>query len=131
MVDSKIKILILANEETLISESNNNYKYLKEKVIGVSIPFPINPKETITQIISHKFSKFIQYQKILLDNISILAEVSHASDNNNRHSSYAIDKFQKCFSEIKLNIVDSKNEILKVLEKEYENLFKIFLIFSI
>lgn len=131
MVDSKIKILILANEETLINESNNNYKYLKEKVIGVSIPFPINPQETITQIIKHKFANFPVYHKFLLNNITILAEISIASDNNYRHLSYALDRFHDCFSEIQLNIVDSKNEILKVLEKEYENLFKIFLIFSI
>lgn len=124
LVDEKIKVLILANEDVLLKNSDSDYRKLKEKIIGISVPFPINTEDTIRSIIKTRYSSFQVYSDFLLKHIDVLIKISNSAENNYRHLIYALDSFHKCHSLIHTDVITAKHEIKSKVEDYFGHLLK-------
>lgn len=113
LVDEGIKVLIISNDDLLLKDGDT-YKNLKEKIIGISVEFVPNVKETLESIIKARYSAYSVYSKYLTDNIDDLINLSKATNNNFRHIIYALDSLHNCYSKIKSEIFDCKNDISEV-----------------
>jgi hypothetical protein len=116
LVDDGIKVLIINNEDAIASK---DYINLKEKVVGVTIPFSLPTKEVVQSIIMDRFSAYTSYTKFLETNIDSLVDMAKATENNYRHLIYALTKFQRCYSEIINNIVSVNHEIKEQVEADF------------
>lgn len=121
LVDEGIKVLIISNDDLLLKDGDT-YKNLKEKIIGISVEFVPNVKDTLESIIKEKYSTFPVYSKYLSENIDALITLSKATDNNFRHIIYALDCFHHCYSILKNKIIDCSNEINERLQLELKNI---------
>ena len=121
LVDEGIKVLIISNEDLLLKEGDI-YKNLKEKIIGITVEFIPNTKETLENIIKLRYSTFPVFLKYLSDCIEDLVKLSKATNNNFRHIIYALDSLHNCYSKIKKDIIDAKHEICEKLEQEIPNI---------
>jgi hypothetical protein len=130
LVDEGIKVLIISNDDLLLKDGDT-YKNLKEKIIGISVEFVPNVRETLESIIKARYSTFPVYSKYLTDNIDDLINLSKANDNNFRHIIYALDSFHNCYSKIKSEIFDCKNEISEKLQKEFKPISNLTLAFAV
>lgn len=117
LVDEGIKVLIISNDDLLLKEGDT-YKKLKEKIIGISVEFVPNAKETLESIINLRYSTFPVYSKYLTENIDELLNLCKATNYNFRHIIYALDSLHNCYSKIKTEILDSKNDISEKLLQE-------------
>lgn len=106
------KILIIANENKI---KNKKYSILKEKIVGNTIEFIPDIKESIQNIIQIRYISDTVYRKFVLKNIELINEIAE-SNKNLRTLTFALDYFQYIFSQIEINIVS--NKIL--LEKKEE-----------
>ncbi len=117
LVDEGVKVLIISNDAPLYGE-NESYKNLKEKIIGISIPFIPETANTLKSIVKTRYEGFSEYQKYLVENIDFFIRFTQAAGNNFRHIIYALDCVQNCYSIIKNDVIDSQHEIrVHVIEK--------------
>ncbi len=121
LVDEGIKVLMISNEDLLL-KNGDEYKNLKEKIIGITVEFIPNTKETLESIIKLRYSSFPVYATYLKQNLYKIVKLSKAINNNFRHIIYALDSFHHCYSEIKKDIIDSDHEIKKKLLSELQNI---------
>lgn len=121
LVDEGIKVLIISNDDLLLKDGEI-YKNLKEKIIGISVEFVPNVKETLESIIKARYSSFPVYSKYLTENIDDLIKLSNATNNNFRHIIYALDSLHHCYSKIKIGVLDCKHEISDKLQVEIRNI---------
>jgi hypothetical protein len=121
LVDEGIKVLIISNDDLLLKDGDT-YKNLKEKIIGISVEFVPNVKETLGNIIKEKYSTFPVYSKYLTENIDALITLSKATDNNFRHIIYALGSLHHCYSILKNKIIDCNHEINERLQIELKNI---------
>lgn len=114
------KIILIANEDKI---NEDNYKSLKEKVVGNTIEFQPNLKNTLDNIIAKKFSGYKTYQKFLAENENIVIDYFFKNSQNLRTHTYALSYFHKIFSNFEIEVVkhqileSNKNEILQKLLK--------------
>jgi hypothetical protein len=130
IVEEGIKVLIISNENLLLKEGEV-YKNLKEKIIGISIEFIPNTKETLLNIIKLRYSAFPFYLQYLTENIEEIIKLAQAIDNNFRHIIYALDSLHHCYSKIKNDIIDSKHEICEKVILELKNISILTLAFAV
>lgn len=130
LLDEKVKVLLISNEDVL-KKNEDDYKNLKEKIIGISIDYSVNIKLTIEEIIKTKFSSSIEFQKFLNENIDLIIEISKSVDNNFRHIIYSLNILHYFFSEFRKNIFDIQHEISEKLNEEFKNISRIILAFAI
>lgn len=121
LVDEGIKVIIIANDDLLVNDGDT-YKNLKEKIIGISVEYVPNVKETLESIIKEKYSSFPVYAKYLNENIDDLISLSKATNNNFRHIIYSLDNLHNCYSIIKDKILDCSHEISETLKIELQNI---------
>ena len=95
--NEKAKVIIITNENKIIQK---NFNALKEKVIGNSILFIPNLDESIVNLIENKFAGFNTYKDFLLSNKNIIYETFSKASSNLRILSFALNYFQKEFSEV-------------------------------
>jgi hypothetical protein len=113
LVDEGVKVLIINNDNAIDSKE---YKNLKEKVVGVTIPFSLPTEEVVQSIIKDRFSGYKTYTSFLESNLISIVKISDAINNNYRHLIYALTKFQKCYSEIQNNIISINHELKQQVE---------------
>lgn len=121
LVDEKVKVLILSNEDLLL-KYGDDYKNFKEKIIGITLEFSPNAESTIISIINLRFSGFPVYVKYLKENIQLLVNISLSLKNNYRHLIYALDCLHICYAQIKNTIIDTNNELKEHVESELPNI---------
>ncbi len=94
------KILIIANEEQLIKDTNYSSN-LREKVIGVSIQYNPNPKKIYNQIIDSRYSSaFSIYHKFLINSEDEIVRTIEVNNNNFRNLVFFIEHFKQIFGPI-------------------------------
>ena len=121
------KVVIIANENKIAEE---NYKIIKEKVVGNTIEFQPDIKKSTNNIISSKFAGFKTYMEFLNENVEIIYASFFAKSNNLRTLNYALSYFHKIYSSLEIEI--QKHKILKSHKKEiFQKLFKYTLVISI
>ncbi|SRR6266498_592002 len=120
LVDEGIKVLMISNEDLL--KIGGEYKNLKEKIIGITVEYIPNTKETLENIIKLRYSAFPVYSNYLKENIEDLVKLSKATNNNFRHIIYALDSLHHCYSKIKINIIDNKLDIKEKVIVELKNI---------
>ena len=113
LVENKnAKIILIANEDTLMQECNDNkdsYSILREKVIGISFPF----KSYISEIINSLISSYEgDYKEFLTAHSSYIVEIVENKGNNLRNLIFFFEHFKKIFLETK-NIISAETNNLE------------------
>jgi hypothetical protein len=129
LVDERVKVIILSNDIPLFGE-NESYKNLKEKIIGISIPFIPETADTIMSIVKTRYEGFSEYQKHLIENLQLLTRFTRSVGNNFRHVIYALDCVQNCFSILKNDVIDCEHEIHTYVTKEMNQICSMVFIFT-
>lgn len=129
LVDEGIKVLIITNENVALN--NNEYKEVKEKVIGVSINFDINKEKILDDIINERYQGFESYKDFLIQNRDILLDIAMCSEYNYRNLKYAFDDLHYIYSCIIKDIISVKDEISNDICEKKNILIKLILAFSI
>lgn len=129
LVDEGIKVLIITNEDILIKEEK--YKNLKEKIIGITVPFLVEPELILKSIIENRYSGFPEYTKLLNNNLDIFIKISISAKNNYRHIIYALDCLQHFYSVIRRDIIDIKHEITTKLKENLDYIMWIAMAFAV
>ncbi len=129
LVDEGLKVIILSNDNPLFRE-NESYKNLKEKIIGISIPFIPETAKTIKSIVETRYEGFSEYQKLLTENLELLTRFTQSVENNFRHVIYALDCIQNCYSIIKNDVIDCEHEIHTHVSKEMSRICSMVFIFT-
>ena len=91
------KILIIANEEQLIKDTNYSSS-LREKVIGVSIQFEPNAEDVYNQIIETRYSSSSKlFYEYLKSNSSSIIEIIQINQNNFRNLIFFLEHFRAVY----------------------------------
>jgi len=130
LIDEGVKVLIISNDDLLLKDGDV-YKNLKEKIIGISVEFVPNVKETLQSIIKEKYSRHPLYLKYLNENIDDLVKLSEATDHNFRHIIYALGILRNCYLKIRTEIIDRKNEMSEKLQAELKPISNLILALAI
>ncbi len=117
------KVILIANEDKIAQE---NYKELKEKVIGNTIDFNPAPLETTNNIIETYFLGYQTFKKFLHSNEDTILSTFFENSNNLRTLVYALSYFQKIFSNFELQIINHK-----ILEKYKDEILMRLLKFTL
>lgn len=128
LVDEKVKVLIIANEDLLLGDPT--YKDLKEKVIGVTVEYIPSNREILLEIIKNNFEGFKVYRDFLLNQIDFLEDELKAINNNFRHLVYGLNSLQIVYSMIKNDIIDSNDAISFQVNQQLDNIVKLTLALS-
>ena len=99
------KVILIANEDKVAQE---NYKELKEKVVGNTLEFTPDPAKSTKSIINGFFTGYQTYQKFLHSNEDTILTIFFKNSNNLRTLVYALSYFQKIFSNFELEVNDHK-----------------------
>jgi hypothetical protein len=123
LVDAdNIKVIILANEGEGILK-NNEYKRVKEKIIGDTIEFIPDIPVIYDNLIKQKFASFSAYQNFLNEHKVFVLDIFLKDCSNLRTLIFSLNYFHRIFSEIEKNLFASnglnsiKSEILLSLLK--------------
>lgn len=96
LVENKsAKIVILVNENKIKAD---RYAALKEKVVGVSMPFGISIKDVFEEFVESKFKGSPSYRKYLESERDFILKHFAYGSNNLRILSYALVHFQDIYS---------------------------------
>lgn len=108
------KILIIANEEQLLKDSNYSFD-LREKVIGVSVQYQVNTSTAYHEIIGSRYSNADRlYHEFLINNQKTILSVIEANSNNFRNFIFFLEHFKPIFYAVeKLFQEDRDFSILK------------------
>lgn len=118
--NENVKVLLIANENKI---SNENYFALKEKVVGNSIEFIPDFKETLNNIIEHRFQDYKTYRTFLKKKSEYIFNIFFANCTNLRILTYTLLLFHRIHSEYVLSFKELS--ILKTKQEEIlENLLK-------
>ena len=94
------KILIIANEEQLIKDTNYSSN-LREKVIGVSIQYRPNTKTVYNQIIASRYStSYKSYYQFLSTFQNEIVNTIEVNQNNFRNLMFFLEHFKTVFHPI-------------------------------
>ncbi|MBO9703676.1 MAG: hypothetical protein J7604_25955 [Sporocytophaga sp.] len=111
--DNPIKVLIIANEDKIEQEQ---FKCIKEKIIGVTIEFRPNIENICLSIIKNKYFGFPTYSSFLQEHQSLILQIIKKDENNLRTLIFGLNSFMRIYSEIELNSTTS--EFIKKSKKE-------------
>lgn len=130
--ESGVKVIILANEFVFLDEETNNqnksYKEFKEKVIGETIEFIPDPKETLLSLIDNVYSNsFRDYSKFLKDNLNKIIDFYKDADSNLRTIKYALNKLHFIYSSIGIEFPKKED----LIHSEFERFIQFTLAVSI
>eukprot|EP01029_Cantina_marsupialis_P007390 TRINITY_DN18183_c0_g3_i1.p1 TRINITY_DN18183_c0_g3~~TRINITY_DN18183_c0_g3_i1.p1 ORF type:complete len:627 (+),score=62.81 TRINITY_DN18183_c0_g3_i1:5357-7237(+) len=101
-----IKVLILANEDELLDKYNGNWAKAKEKIINQSVPFEVDYREIVENIID-SFDKFKKCHEYLKSNIElVLKALINSKTNNLRTLKYGIERFKTLY-----NLFEKEDEL--------------------
>lgn len=118
--NENVKVVLIANENKIKKE---NYHALKEKVVGNSIEFIPDFKDSFNNLINIKFQDYKIYHSFLKQNSDYIYNAFFKHSSNLRILSFSLTYFHLIHSEYQLGI--SKLSILKTKEIEIlEKLFK-------
>ena len=111
--NKRAKVILIANEDTLMQECNDynkdSYSILREKVIGISFPF----KSDISEIINSLISSYEgDYEEFLTAHSSYIVEMVENKGNNLRNLIFFFEHFKKIFLETK-NIISAQTNNLE------------------
>ncbi|HNY06826.1 MAG TPA: hypothetical protein PKL64_01925 [Bacteroidales bacterium] len=111
------KILIIANEPQLIKDKNYTSS-LREKVIGVSIPYIPNPQLIFEQIINERYSfAFKIYYDFLLEHKNEIVTIIEMNENNFRNLIFFLEHFKIVFDQIENLFQIEKDFAVRKTEK--------------
>ena len=111
------KILIIANKEQLIKDTNYSSS-LWEKVIGVSIQYRPDPKTIYNQIIESRYSAtFKKYYEFLVSSENAVVSSIEANQNNFRNLIFFLEHFKTVFYPIENLFQTDKNFLVLKSEK--------------
>ena len=129
LVDEGIKILIISNEDLLL-KLGEDYKDLKEKIIGITIPYIPDVNKTLESIIKSRYESSLTFIKFLNKRTTLLINFCEAVKNNFRHVIYSLDCLHNCYSLIRKNIIDVKHELSEKIEEQLDIISVFTLAFS-
>lgn len=120
LVENKgAKVILIANEDTLIKEINgknkDDYSILKEKVIGITLPFNSNHSDIINSMIGN-YNDNPEYMNFLKEKSSYIIEMTSVKDNNLRNVLFFLEHFKNIFREVE-NIIN-EDEKLKIIRND-------------
>jgi len=92
------KVIIITDEDKIKSEV---YVSIKEKVVGNTIEFLPNQKESLESLITSKFKNNSDYQQFLLSNIEFILKIFANSKFNLRTLSFSFAYFEKVHKQVK------------------------------
>lgn len=120
LVENKgAKVILIANEDTLIKEINgknkDDYSILKEKVIGITLPFNSNHSDIINSMIGN-YNDNPEYMNFLKEKSSYIIEMTSVKDNNLRNVLFFLEHFKNIFREVE-NIIN-EDEKLKITRND-------------
>ena len=128
LVESEnVKILIIANEGKI---NDQNYNALKEKLVGNSIEFIPSIGDSYNSILADKFTSFQLYKEFLETNKDFILEIFTKKSANLRTLIFALNYFQRIYSEVNNQLFSEDN----LKEKQAEvllNLLKFTISISI
>lgn len=113
-----LKIVIIANEDE-INNKDNNYKRIKEKLIGKTFEIFPDYESTLNDFLSQINDKQIQAKKILQDNDNIdfiLNLFKKAENKNLRILNQIILDFVRIFEKLPQNIQEKSGAIQEILQ---------------
>ena len=115
--NKRAKVILIANEDTLMQECNDynkdSYSILREKVIGISFPF----KSDISKIINSLISSYEgDYEEFLTAHSSYIVEMVENKGNNLRNLIFFFEHFKKIFLETK-NIISAETNNLEGIKE--------------
>lgn len=124
------KILIIANEEQLIKDTNYSSN-LREKVIGVSIQYRPDPKTIFKQIIESRYSfEFSIYYNFLLSSADTIVTSIEVNQNNFRNLIFFLEHFKTVFYEIE-NLFQTDKDFLVLKDEKLQAILNFTLAISI
>ncbi|WP_404812792.1 hypothetical protein ACIRNY_05480 [Capnocytophaga canimorsus] len=120
LVENKsAKVILIANEDTLRQETNNDekdtYSILSEKVIGISLPFQSNYNDIISNMIK-EYEEDRDYKNFLENNLSYIAQKVAVKDNNLRNVIFFFEHFKRVFITVD-ELINENSELKKYEEK--------------
>jgi hypothetical protein len=116
--NDNVKILIIANENRI---TDDNFTFLKEKVIGNSIEYIPDFSLSFDSILNDKFIGSPDYKGFLEQNKDYILNLFTPNTSNLRFLIFALQYFQVIYSEICLNFTIDE----KLLEKKDEILLEV------
>ncbi|MES2726693.1 MAG: P-loop NTPase fold protein [Bacteroidota bacterium] len=125
--NENVKILIIANEGKI---SDQNYNALKEKVVGNSIEFIPSIGDSYNSILADKFTGFQLYKEFLETNKDFILETFTKKSANLRTLIFALNYFQRIYSEVN-NQLFSENNLKEKQAEVLLNLLKFTITISI
>jgi len=128
LVDGEnVKVIILANEDKIEPE---NYKVIKEKVIGNTIEFTLNKSLVFDNIIETKFISYSNYQSFLKAEKDYITDIFFSESSNLRTLNFVLMHMQHIYSSYRTTL--QANDILNEHENEIlRDLLKFTLIIGI
>lgn len=126
LADEGVKVLLIANEDKLLP-LGKPYTDLKEKIIGISLRYIADVPGTITSIIETRYASFPVYTAFLKEQENLLIHFSGQIENNFRNLIYGLDMLHQCYSLIRQNILDTKEQISEKLIEVLPELTKFIL----
>lgn len=111
------KILIIANEEQLLKDTNYSSN-LREKVIGVSLQYKPNAKTIYNQIIKSRYSAADKiYYEFLLSTENVIIGVIEATHNNFRNLIFFLEHFKTIFYPVENLFQTDKDFVVQKSDK--------------
>jgi hypothetical protein len=111
------KILLIANEERLIKDTNYSTS-LREKVIGVSIHYKPDSKTIYRRIIENRYSSaFRKYHDFLVNSEGEIMRSIEVNQNNFRNLIYFLEHFRTIFYPLEGLFQADKNFLIQKNEK--------------
>lgn len=123
IVEKGGKIIVLANEDKITDKQG--YQEFKERVIGHTIEFLPDINNVFDKIVDAKFGGELRYKDFLNSKKEFVLEIFQPNSNNLRTLTFILQKFQKAYSLININIIKShplnehKEHILELLLRFY------------
>ncbi len=124
LVESQsVKVIIIANRDQIQDEDFNN---LKEKTIGNTIHFKPNLKDSIKQIIAHRFAGSPVYEQYLEQKASTIIQLFAPHSSNLRTLIYCLQHFQYIYS-----ATDVQVTAVSLLAEKKQEIFDLLLRFAL
>ncbi len=114
LVENKnAKVILIANEDTLRKEiqddKKDNYSILREKVIGISLPFNSNVETIINDLLEGYRKENNDYFLFLKEHSSYLSSTISIKDNNLRNIIFFFENFKEIFNQVNILINERQN----------------------
>lgn len=122
------KVIIVANHDKI---EEGYYKDLKEKTIGITIPFEPDFRNQFQIIIDHRFRDSKSFRGFINDHQEFILGFKDEFNGNLRSLIFTLDNIHTIYSLIKTELIDIGTEMAPLVDENIEEILRLIIAFSI